>query len=181
MKQRFDEKANPQDFEPGDLVWIYFMEIMVGGSRKFLNRYSGPYILLEKVNPVAFTVAHAHNNKRLKNIVHVNRMKRFHHRTVAPMAIEDLTHVEVDAHDVDDLNPLDRTIAEVPEVAPVVDVDLPAGINYADLLNEAPTIEREQNVNENEDDREMPQLEPVPPIPDITDGDLEPPLLTREG
>ena len=181
MKQRFDEKANPQDFEPGDLVWIYFMEIMVGGSRKFLNRYSGPYILLEKVNPVAFTVAHAHNNKRLKNIVHVNRMKRFHHRTVAPMAIEDLTDVKVDAHDVDDLNPLDRTIAEVPEVTPVVDVDLPAGINYADLLNEAPTIEREQNVNENEGDREMPLLEPVPPIPDITDGDLEPPLLTREG
>ena len=97
------------------------------------------------------------------------------------MAIEDLTDVKVDAHDVDDLNPLDRTIAEVPEVTPVVDVDLPAGINYADLLNEAPTIEREQNVNENEDDREMPLLEPVPPIPDITEGDLEPPLLTREG
>ena len=208
MKQRFDEKANPQDFEPGDLVWIYFMEIMVGGSKKFLNRYSGPYILLEKVNPVAFTVAHAHNNKRLKNIVHVNRMKRFHHRTVKPMAIENLTDVEVDAHDVEDLNPLDQIDSrkedspqemldsrmenfpqeqlisrrennpqEYAQIVNVPEVE-PEGINYADLLAETPPIGREPQADE--DDREPPLLEPIPPVPNITEGELEMPSLVRE-
>ena len=66
-------------FEPGDLVWIYFPQIQVGGCRKFFHNYSGPYILLEKTKPTTFRVAHAHNNQPLKNEVHVNRMKRFHH------------------------------------------------------------------------------------------------------
>ena len=66
MKERYDRSANPPTFEPGDLVWIYFPQIMVGGSRKFFHNYSGPYILVKKTSPTNFEVAHAHNNKKLK-------------------------------------------------------------------------------------------------------------------
>ena len=84
MKERYDKTANPISFEPGDLVWIYFPKIVVGGSKKFFHKYSGPYILLSKTSPTNFEVAHAHNNQKLRNEIHVNRMKRFHHRSIAP-------------------------------------------------------------------------------------------------
>ena len=88
IKERYDQSANPVSFEPGDLVWIYFPQIQVGGCRKFFHNYSGPYILLEKTKSTTFRVAHAHNNQPLKNEVHVNRMKRFHHRSIVPGRIQ---------------------------------------------------------------------------------------------
>ena len=109
MKERYDQKANPPLFEPGDLVWIYFPQIMVGGSRKFFHNYSGPYILVKKTSPSNFEVAHAHNNKKLRNIVHVNRMKRFHHRAIVPPKPENVGVFSGEVFNEDeDLNPVDR-------------------------------------------------------------------------
>ena len=115
MKERYDQNANPINFEPGDLVWIYFPQVMVGGSRKFFHNYSGPYTLLEKTSPVDFRVAHAHNGKRVKNVVHVNRMKPFHHRTVVPEPMGMQHATATDLNDADDLHPLDQ-----PRLAPPV-------------------------------------------------------------
>ena len=108
MKERYDKTANPIAFEPGDLVWVYFPQVMVGGSRKFFHNYSGPYILLEKISPVDFKVAHAHNGKELRNKVHVNRMKPFHHRSVMPEPISSEQIVSYTTDDIDDVNPNDQ-------------------------------------------------------------------------
>ena len=175
MKQRYDKKANPQDFEPGDLVWIYFPQIMVGGSRKFLHNYSGPYILLEKINPVDFTVAHAHNGKRLKNVIHVNRMKRFYHRSMMPPVLE-RADVTADVHDVEDLSPIDRGVAE--RLPPQNESIVPSGIEAQLTSGEAP-IDSEQG---DEQFSMPPLLEPIEPVRerDIEDTPLEPPHLEPE-
>lgn len=107
MKQRYDVNAQDPQFEPGDLVWIYIPQILVGGSRKFFHNYSGPYILLNKTSPVDFEVAHAHNNKKLRNKVHVNRLKRFHHRSIVPTPDDQQRAVTNVTHDVEDIHPLD--------------------------------------------------------------------------
>ena len=108
MKQRYDQKVVDPDFQEGDLVWIYFPQIVVGGTKKFYHNYSGPYVLLEKVGPVDFTASHAHNGKKLKNRVHVNRMKRFHHRTVMPPPMENPQDVVMEGFEIDELNPVDQ-------------------------------------------------------------------------
>ena len=107
MKENYDKTANPVPFEPGQLVWIYFPEVKVGGSKKFFHNYSGPYILLEKTSPTNFRVAHAHNNQPLKNQVHVNRMKMYHHRSITPHG-ELPNFIPADTDAVEDINPNDH-------------------------------------------------------------------------
>ena len=106
IKERYDKTANPVVFEPGDMVWIYIPQVMVGGSKKFFHNYSGPYILLRKTGPTNFEVAHAHNNRKLKNEVHVNRMKPFHHRSIVP-EFDTTLQYDPTIVDVEELNPTD--------------------------------------------------------------------------
>ena len=75
------------------------------GQRSFFHNWSGPYILLEKTSPTNFRVDHAHNNEPLKNMVHVNRMKPFHYRSIMPPQPTVITEGEM--HDITDLNPRD--------------------------------------------------------------------------
>jgi hypothetical protein len=84
MKKQYDKKASDLKYFIGDLVYIYFSEVMVGGSKKFFKNFSGPYILIEKISDVNFKIAQAHNNKVLKNTVHVNRFKPFISRAIKP-------------------------------------------------------------------------------------------------
>ena len=122
MKERYDQNIYPRDFEPGELVWIYFPDVMVGGSRKFFHNWSGPYILLEKTSPTNFRVAHAHNNEQLKNQVHVNRMKPFHHRSIMPP--QPSIVAEQQPHDIVHLNPRDITTLQQPTQPPQVQTSL---------------------------------------------------------
>ena len=51
IKMRYDDNSNYKPIEPGELVWIFFPEINVGGSPKLFHNCSGPYLLLEKISP----------------------------------------------------------------------------------------------------------------------------------
>ena len=115
MKERHDQTANDQPFECGDLVWVHFPEVMVGGSRKFFFNWSGPYIIIERTSDTNYRVAHAHNSEPLKNEIHLNRMKKFYHRSVQPPKPEQVTPA-CDAPDVTDLHPNDRQILVPPEI-----------------------------------------------------------------
>lgn len=112
MKKRYDESANSPPFAEGDMVWIYFPEINLLGSRKFFHNYSGPYLLSKKLGDTNFSVVQAHDLKPLKNPIHVNRLKRFHHRSVVPPSPERIQQLGVtqaeEVHDVADLHPHDQ-------------------------------------------------------------------------
>jgi hypothetical protein len=110
MKKQYDKKASDLKYFIGDLVYVYFPEIMVGGSKKFFKNYSGPYILIEKVSDVNFKIAQAHNNKVLKNTVHVNRFKPFISRGIKPPTPEKLHELLQNSdiiHPVEDIIPED--------------------------------------------------------------------------
>jgi hypothetical protein len=81
------------NYSVGDLVYVYHPEILVGGKRACMRKYSGPYILIEKVGPVTFRVAQAHNNQVLKNPIHVNRLKPFISRTIKPPTPDELSEL----------------------------------------------------------------------------------------
>ena len=116
MKERYDRNIYSRDFKPGDLVWVHFPEVMVGGSRKFFMNWSGPYIIVEKTSATNFKVAQAHNSKILKNEIHVNRMKPFYHRAVLPPKPE-LAANQEDIDDVYDLHPNDTSALEADKSA----------------------------------------------------------------
>ena len=115
MKKRYDKTTNKKSFSIGDLVWIHFPEVMVGGSRKFFLNWSGPYIVIEKVSTTNYRVAHAHNSEPLRNEIHLNRMKPFYHRSVLPPKPEDYQPSDT-PNDISDLNPNDRQIIVPPDI-----------------------------------------------------------------
>jgi hypothetical protein len=73
--------------------------------------YSGPYIIVEKIMPVTFKVAQAHNNQVLKNLIHMNRFKPFISRNIKPPTPDELTEIlmskDVEPEDVNSLIPGD--------------------------------------------------------------------------
>ena len=115
MKERYDKSAFPRDFKTGDRVWIYFPQVLVGGTRKFFKNWSGPYILLDQPSPLNFRVAHAHNNEALKNLVHVNRLKPFYYRSVKPPLPESVSN---EVADIADLSPDDAKRLQLANTAP---------------------------------------------------------------
>ena len=90
------------------------------------HNWSGPYLLREKVGPTDFMVAQAHDLKPLKNQIHINRMKRFHHRAVVPPKPTDLQEIAGgQPAALEDLHPVDQTKLlpvnnRVTQVTPVV-------------------------------------------------------------
>ena len=90
IKRKYDRNATQEPLQPGELVWIFYPEINVGGSPKLFHNWSGPYLLMEKISPTNFKVVQAHDLKPLKNPIHINRMKRFHHRAITPTTPENL-------------------------------------------------------------------------------------------
>ena len=119
IKMRYDETSNYKPLEPGELVWIFFPEINVGGSPKLFHNWSGPYLLLQKISPTNFKVAQADNLKPLKNPIHVNRMKRFHHRAIVPPMPDDLSSLQEDHPAViDDLTSMERRRIGAPSPRP---------------------------------------------------------------
>ena len=108
IKKKYDKNAIADPLQPGELVWIFFPEINVGGSPKFFHNWSGPYLLTEKISPTDFKVSQAHDHKPLKNPIHVNRMKRFHHRSVVPPTPDNLHQIQQAPHEVSDLHMHDQ-------------------------------------------------------------------------
>ena len=108
IKKKYDKNANTDPLQPGELIWIFFPEINVGGSPKFFHNWSGPYLLTEKISPTDFKVSQAHDHKPLKNPIHVNRMKRFHHRSVVPPTPDNLHQIQQIPQEVSDLHMHDQ-------------------------------------------------------------------------
>ena len=65
IKKRYDQTSHDVPLEPGELVWIFFPEINVGGSPKLFHNWSGPYLLMEKISPTNFKVVQGHDLKPL--------------------------------------------------------------------------------------------------------------------
>ena len=94
IKRKYDHNATQEPLQPGELGWIFYPEINVGGIPKLFHNWSGPYLLMEKISPTNFKVVQAHDLKALKNPIHINRMKRFHHRAITPPIPENLHSLE---------------------------------------------------------------------------------------
>jgi hypothetical protein len=111
MKETYDKKAFEMTYELGDLVYVYYPEITIGAKRACLRKYSGPYIIVERITPVTFKVAQAHNNQVLKNPIHMNRFKPFISRSIKPPTPDELTELlmskDAEPEDVDLLIPGD--------------------------------------------------------------------------
>ena len=72
----------PPSFQVNDLVLMRFYVPEKKGSRKFLNKWSGPYEIMERLAPVTYRIRlpEGEGKRSLDIITNVNRLKRFYPR-----------------------------------------------------------------------------------------------------
>lgn len=91
-KYRYDQHHRPVEYHRGDLVWIYTPVRKVGLSEKLLKRYFGPYQVIEKLSDVTYRIApceESKNKRKIKEVVHVIRMKPYHDPDLQIKMLED--------------------------------------------------------------------------------------------
>ena len=77
-KARFDERRISKKFEKGDLVLLYKPWRKPGTVEKLLHRYLGPYVVEAALSEVNYEVRLASGQKKKSEIVHVEKLKKFH-------------------------------------------------------------------------------------------------------
>ena len=111
MKEQYDKNVYTEDYNMGQIVWVYFPVVKVGDTRKLTKKFSGLFIITEKVRPKNFKVMKGHDLKPLKNMVNVDRLDR----QIVPPAPEDLDQIldnQSIENKLDDLLLEDRLIEE---------------------------------------------------------------------
>ena len=112
MKEQYDKNVYTEDYKVGQSIWVYFRVVKVGDARKLTKKFSGPFIITEKVRPKNFKVMRGHDLKPLKNMVHVDRLRPYVDRQIVPPAPEDLDQILDIENELNDLLLEDRLIEE---------------------------------------------------------------------
>ncbi|GBM02378.1 Retrovirus-related Pol polyprotein from transposon 412 [Araneus ventricosus] len=88
----YDAKHRPVNYNPGDLVWIFTPVRKVGLSEKLLKKYFGPYQVVRKLSEVTYEVQDFDpltKRRKIKDIVHVVRMKPYYDPDMQKDSLED--------------------------------------------------------------------------------------------
>lgn len=81
QKELHDKKAKRIRFEVGDLVLLYTPRRISGKTFKLCRLYNGPYVVVRRFNSRNYMVKKLGRRPASLQVVHVNRMKKFHVRT----------------------------------------------------------------------------------------------------
>ncbi|GBN12921.1 Transposon Ty3-I Gag-Pol polyprotein [Araneus ventricosus] len=87
----YDAKHRPVNYNPGDLVWIFTPVRKVGLSEKLL-KYFRPYQVVRKLSEVTYEVQDFDpltKRRKIKDIVHVVRMKPYYDPDMQKDSLED--------------------------------------------------------------------------------------------
>ena len=79
QKRLYDKKAKNVSFERNDLVLIYKPRRITGVSLKLSRLYKGPFKIVRRISAMNYVVKKV-GNSRFRDVVHVNRIKKFHLR-----------------------------------------------------------------------------------------------------
>lgn len=82
-KARYDARHIPVTFAPGDHVLLWAPLRKKGLYRKFISTYSGPFVILNRLSDVNYVIAKLTSSNRRSwktQVVHVARLKPYHHR-----------------------------------------------------------------------------------------------------
>ena len=87
MKDNYDKKSKPYEYQEGDRVWIHSPRLTLGSTRKFRDKYVGPYILCQRTSENNFKVRREGSNVISDISLHSDRFKPCVSRYVRPSYI----------------------------------------------------------------------------------------------
>lgn len=80
QKRYHDTKLSWESFNPGQKVYIYFPVVQKGTSRKLTSFWRGPFLIIDKLSDLTYRVRD--DESKAEQVVHIDRMKQCHSRTV---------------------------------------------------------------------------------------------------
>jgi hypothetical protein len=90
QKNGYDKNRRIVEFKNGERVWLYTPKVDEGGSKKLSRPWSGPYFVSRVVGSVNYQLQSG-QNQRLKQLVHVSRLKKWIPFRLLPSSIPLLT------------------------------------------------------------------------------------------
>ena len=74
QKEYYNQKVHGKPYSVGYLVWLYYLVVAKGKSKKLHHPWLGPYRIIEKLSDVTYWVQH-HINSKKRMVVHFDRLK----------------------------------------------------------------------------------------------------------
>lgn len=74
QKRLYDRRLCQHSYAVGDMVWLYKPQVKPGLSAKLTRRWTGPYVVLKKINDVVYKIQQGVRFK--SKVVHHDRLKR---------------------------------------------------------------------------------------------------------
>ena len=75
MKEEYDKKCKPYKYQEGDRVWIRSPQTTPGSTRKFRDKFVGPYFLGQQTSENTFKVRREDTNVMSEIAIHSDRFK----------------------------------------------------------------------------------------------------------
>lgn len=69
-------EGDPEDWQPGTLVWYFLPRLVPGKPKKFTNQWMGPWEVIEKLAPVLVKIKPA-NSEGEERVVHTSRLRLY--------------------------------------------------------------------------------------------------------
>ena len=83
MLARANKETNPIPVQKGD--YVYLQNDQYGKGRKLQNKYTGPFVIESIISPHMVTLRNTNTRKKLKNPVHLDRLKMAYIRQPNPV------------------------------------------------------------------------------------------------
>jgi transposase InsO family protein len=77
QKRTYDQRHPEKFFEPGDRVWLFVPAVKKGLTPKLAHRWHGPYRVEQRIGNVNYSLRNV-SNRKLQQIVHVQRLKPYY-------------------------------------------------------------------------------------------------------
>ena len=76
QKLNYDKDKEVKSYNVGDLVWYYKEDVQKGLSRKFVQKWHGPFVIVKRINDLNYRIREL--NKKKKNILtHISKLKPY--------------------------------------------------------------------------------------------------------
>ena len=147
MTEYYDKRSKPYTYEVGDRVWIRSPQVNPGTTKKFRDKYIGPYILTTRTSENTFKVKREGGDVESDVALHSNRFKPCVTRYLKPPD----NIGDIDETQVGPPLPLslcqDSDLTDEDELDPIPNVSKPREPKGSSVSNKHSSVSLDQNVS----------------------------------
>lgn len=89
-KTHYDKKTKEPSYKVGQRVWLYSSRVQKGLKVKMIQKYVGPYYIVQIKNNITFKLRRCADNTLVRSMIHANRLKPYHDPASRPTNLPEM-------------------------------------------------------------------------------------------